>query len=874
MRTIQIHDPGKKSKNLCARMDYRNQRISVVKQLSTVVRDSHERRETAEAAIKKEKKKCEALETKILKHESTIRKLQYQLDAAEKKGLDMTIKMGDMEKENINITKQFQLVQEKGEELKRRRLIETLEATSLASESAQQLKIQKMTTKKVQRDLVKSEERISRSFPEPTPYSRFSSRHKRMISVRHVVNYIRCSAPIPEDFDHLMRAIVKNSGEESAIFKLSPQDSFVLKSKLHLSEGAITELKRTFSSKLGLNVIASRDEIRKFRKEIDINKDYEFFVDKLVKEDKNGKKIEHPSPRVVIKNLKDVLTRRIQCLKDNDMLIFDDSCKDSLVISLLGDKGSEEVKLSANIQNICHPNSPDNLTLLGYYEGQDTAEQLSDKLGSVFEQWNSFDTITYTSKAKGPITIVIKKQICGDLKFLSALLGHQGQAASCPCHLCVTSWSLQGSNKLTLDCCDLNKVPEYRTIQSYAADSVTGANSVRVRSSPLCSIEPSDICIPTFHIFQGVYDAYFDDYLIGEANRKDLAESKKGAKSNNNDTFKDQKKKLSGLIKEEKQQKNYLSVLTKAADEGLCTITAFDLIMKNPVIHLKHPVQLCDADTCIVNHLSKSRRMDEWIKCSDCNKDYHFPCASIFSPDAKQELSRYSAIWKCTKCKNMTLQDHHTLAIEAVTELNAQVKFVSEKLQKIEDERLHLENLIQKSTGKTRKQLEAVFQSIGCDPRTWYQTHTGTQIRKILRKENIDSIMAVFDDNSKNQIVKNCLYGLSQLMSISGNKSFSSSEIDDIEEIVKEFGRNMKIAFPKKNLTPKLHLILYHVVPHLRKHHSWGRTSEQSIEHLHAQFNALKRRFQSVRNIEAKSRLIVEELGIRIWLHDHGVLDS
>lgn len=80
----------------------------------------------------------------------------------------------------------------------------------------------------------------------------------------------------------------------------------------------------------------------------------------------------------------------------------------------------------------------------------------------------------------------------------------------------------------------------------------------------------------------------------------------------------------------------------------------------------------------------------------------------------------------------------------------------------------------------------------------------------------------------------------------------------------------MKHAFPEEIVIPKLHLLACHLIPYMREHHTWGRSSEQAIEHFHAVINNLKTHYAPVRNLVDRASLMIEDLAIRNWMHDTG----
>ncbi|KAF1761849.1 hypothetical protein GCK72_010108 [Caenorhabditis remanei] len=462
------------------------------------------------------------------------------------------------------------------------------------------------------------------------------------------------------------------------------------------------------------------------------------------------------------------------------------------------------------------------------------------------------------------LTKKIQKKIIGDYKFQYAICGHMGQSAEYPCHYCYHSWSSRGPRKILLGDADFSVQPVMRSLDSYTEDSKKGDFSVVKGSKMLCTTEPSDLCIPTVHTLMGIFESYFQRYINAELNSMDRKD-KSAAK-----TLKEQTKELSQLAKDEKEAKQLLDTLIRAQEEAYCSATSYRIVLLNPVMHLKHPEPLCEAELCIINHLSKDRDNDDWIRCDSCRKYFHFSCSSLFSPEQKLEASHLKT-WICNVCNNISSSEHLNSAITANTELISDVQKSRDHYEQLTGKRQHLESIMFHSTGDNRKKMEKLMETIGCCQKTWYQTYTGNQVRIILRKENIDGIFSILPDTEENGNVKEAMYSLAEIMSCSDALSYTDEEIDVVERIVKRFLEDMKIAFPKETITPKLHTLAYHLIPYMRAHHSWGRTCEQGIESFHCQYNILKNVFRTVKNLHLRAVLILQELTTQNWLHDSGV---
>ncbi|CAI2352969.1 unnamed protein product [Caenorhabditis sp. 36 PRJEB53466] len=743
--------------------------------------------------------------------------------------------------EVLKLTQQLEKTQKSIDHMKRAGLLESLKPSAKAHEN---VPIGKKEEKAVEHE--------EKKFGTFAGYTTALSKYKKKRVVSDAIAFLKSGTTTSEDYNELIRSILKRSCKDDAIhFKLSAQETFILRCSLHLSDGALKFFKRFGVEKLGFDILASRPEVSALRKELDRSFNYICHVDEHQTVLPSGRMTTVRSGRLLVMNLENELSMRLTRLEENGRLIFDEATGDDIVCSLAGDKGAEETKVCIAIENTSDANSPDGFILLCVYEGADNADELRLKVSDVFEMFNKMQTITYRTK-HGSQTKKVRKHVIGDIKFLSSVYGHQGQSASCPCHICPLSWSYRGQSRVTLEEVDFDAHPDPRTLKTYRRDSQAGSNSVRQNSEPLCDVEPADAKLPTVHLTSGVYEYYFEQWFIGQCNAIDVT-------SVEINTLREQKKKLARLIKKEKAEEESLMLYSAAADEAHCAATSYNIIMKSPVCHLKKPIRICDSSVCIVNHLSKEKVRDEWVQCDACNKDFHFCCTSVFSPDEKAEVSRETSRYICDECQHLSLHDRRQKAAKAWNALRQRTTELSNVYQTLYDERVVLERSIFQPTGRKRKQYERTLLELGCDTHVWFEAHTGNQIRKVLREESIDKIMTIFPDNGKNRLVKNALYGLAKIMTLSSKAVYSELEIDDIEATVKKFLGDMKKAFAKEPVIPKMHVLGCHLISFLRRHHSWGKCSEQGMEHFHARYNTLKKTFHPVRNVENRTRLMAGE---------------
>ena len=85
-----------------------------------------------------------------------------------------------------------------------------------------------------------------------------------------------------------------------------------------------------------------------------------------------------------------------------------------------------------------------------------------------------------------------------------------------------------------------------------------------------------------------------------------------------------------------------------------------------------------------------------------------------------------------------------------------------------------------------------------------------------------------------------------------------------------EFGHWFPINFPKQRITPKMHVMIYHMPELAQKYHTIGMFSEQAGEAIHTVFNKLNRQYvymgSDVKRLDASMQRCIR-------LHDPSVLE-
>ncbi|EGT53441.1 hypothetical protein CAEBREN_09726 [Caenorhabditis brenneri] len=800
------------------------------------------------------------LEEEVRQLKERNKQLQLELEFHETENEELTLSLNNSVMEVTEVSKSLEITKIEADNMKSCHYLNTLKTAERCTELREKLVTLEKTNAKLSDEIEKEKSSSSTKIEPLGRYSAAHSAYKQMKVVRRCISGMKAAAENSIDYKHLITNILKHHPyPDSSPIKLTAEQTFVMKSVLHISDNSMKKMKRLLKNFLGFDVLESRISVAEFTKLLKPCDNYNIdIID--VGENSNGKKEHKDSIRFTIKSLETGIVDRLRILEDNKLLL---GVQDEVTLCLLADKGSDETKVCVAIENTEHPNSPNNLLLAALFEGNDNEKDLRTHCSDVFKQWNDLEKIEFTTASGNVMKLLVKKKICGDMKCLSSLLGHQGQRAGCPCYACEMKWPLSGKKMLTLADADFSIIPVLRSVASYARDSKTGSNNVIKGSTTLCKEEPEDFVVATIHTIMGIFDKYFQSHINGQVNVLD------GKDLTSGDTMKSQKIDHQKLVKEEEAMKLRHDALIKAQEEAYCTAVAYKNVIHNPVMHLKHPQPLCSASICIINHLSNTRLADDWIRCQTCKKYYHFSCTSLFHPESKIEACRVKK-FVCCDCQHVPLSDRLSTAISSEKSISEEIPKVFAKMSQTSQKRSEVEGILFRSTGENRKQLESFLSKIGCDPRTWYASYTGNQIRKLLRPDHIDSIFDLLPKSPQNDLVKDALLLLAEIMSYSNNIYYSDSDIDVVESKLQLFLGLMKKAFPTESVTPKMHMLAFHLIPYMRKHHTWGRTSEQSIEHYHAKYNKLKTRFQPIRNLKLRAALILQDLAISNYLFDTG----
>ncbi|CAO4382052.1 unnamed protein product [Caenorhabditis nigoni] len=558
----------------------------------------------------------------------------------------------------------------------------------------------------------------------------------------------------------------------------------------------------------------------------------------------------NPSKLVIVVQLKDVkkfLIEKLEALDRQGKLIFDVSTGRKLWLCIHGDKGGSHFKLCATIGNVEVPNSAYHIVPLGMFNDEENSENLACHLGNLITQINDLTELELLiggNKEKIPV----EQFLGGDLKFVYAAIGHMGAASNCPCPLCfVKKREKIGSYQVG--------AIKLRTEVDYSQDSLTGSNSVYENSSFMFHrVSLPNVIPPSFHIAMGLAQRYGFDPLLDKATELD---NKSSTKIDGN------KKKAM------RTAKGLVTDIRKEQDKLACHLESFQILLevlerfKNGSIHQSRTLQKpCSAQWCLFRdsamEKSKSFRSVQ-LSCSSCSDVFHAACAGMWSLEDWSLFDSVDQDFDCLSCCGRS----GTMIVDDANRLYGEMKEKLEQLKEdLEEAQDNYEQLMQAVGGKGafREALEKCWSRLGADMSAWQQNFCGNHVMKLLKEDAIDEYTSLFPPSPTISHLKNFLKALGKIAQLCVPRSMSDEEMEELNEQIGIMWVHLKQFRSDDIMTPKLHILLEHVLPFVHAHKTWAKTSEQGLEALHAVVNRLSNKFRSTRNEMEKMRLIFNNL--------------
>lgn len=125
-------------------------------------------------------------------------------------------------------------------------------------------------------------------------------------------------------------------------------------------------------------------------------------------------------------------------------------------------------------------------------------------------------------------------------------------------------------------------------------------------------------------------------------------------------------------------------------------------------------------------------------------------------------------------------------------------------------------------------EIEELLENLGISQKAWYNNFTGNTISKLLRPETLSKIFDLIAESHRTTEINFVLDKLRQsgvLQKFCRATYFTNDEIVDLQNQILSF-ENLLFSRPFAKVTPKLQMLLRHVVPFVKKHFTWGKCSD------------------------------------------------
>uniref|UniRef100_A0A8R1EGG3 Uncharacterized protein n=1 Tax=Caenorhabditis japonica TaxID=281687 RepID=A0A8R1EGG3_CAEJA len=217
----------------------------------------------------------------------------------------------------------------------------------------------------------------------------------------------------------------------------------------------------------------------------------------------------------------------------------------------------------------------------------------------------------------------------------------------------------------------------------------------------------------------------------------------------------------------------------------------------------------------------------------------HAVCAGIWRAEEWQlthDVDQTFSFLKCSGCSGSV-----SCMKKAMGTIGSLKRREIEEKKAIEQRRREKEEYV--TNGPTRSSLEKVWKKYGADVCAFKQTFCGNHVYKLLhtRQRPTEIGFATF------------LLALGDVMKLCVSSALTECEMDELEDGIARIWESLQNCAPHGTITPKLHMLMEHVMPFVKEHKTWAKTCEQSIEAFHAVFNRLKIRQRST--VEKKKQL-------------------
>ena len=264
----------------------------------------------------------------------------------------------------------------------------------------------------------------------------------------------------------------------------------------------------------------------------------------------------------------------------------------------------------------------------------------------------------------------------------------------------------------------------------------------------------------------------------------------------------------------------------------------------------------CESDCCFVTDYDYNV---ELVSCSNCNSSYHTMCEGL-SP--VEEVNAGENPYTCIRCTGIVnvsdvFADQVNLLIEDESEMNKEIVAVRTQCDDLKAEYNRIIGARERSLNLALESLKVVRQA--------YHGSVMVGNHCVIVLEKYLELTSVINDHTELYHKLNTIFELfRKIMKLVMKKRFLEDyEISSLENLCNNFGRTFPRFFPERNIIRKIHELIFHLPPVVKKYRTVGMRSEQEGESKHAAVNAELRPLANVRNSSERICLVLEREELR-----------
>ena len=540
-----------------------------------------------------------------------------------------------------------------------------------------------------------------------------------------------------------------------------------------------------------------------------------------------------------------------------------------------GDKGGDHMKFHVEIVNSMDAGSTDGVHVYCMFEANDTVENMQ-------KVWLHYHEQVLRMQEDG--FVICGKEVFvflgGDYHYLDDNVGHQGSSASYPsCIDYVLLADLQNHGGLPHtpdDCKHIVRRSVEEIKQDYVENLADTRNNGDLHSNgkehnsicgpfifPIKSV--NQIVPPSLHILLGVtlvgYNMVNDeckaiDGVAHRQDRRDAEEEWEIASLAHSDAVEREKEHANDIIRMTNVLDRQEAVLANdlKKNEEISSLSVANTGRRKTGRAKKEIVEKCKSLSCIITSHDENV---QWVECDQCMEWVHTLCEAL------------------TPVEQLAISDDSTYVCQKCSGIKSIIEVIEEKVERLYSEkdkiRIQLVNLktecdnfkarCERVMGPKEKELSDALESIHVVRQAYHgNVMVGNHCIKVLNNYQVLTSVVGEVQNMYNWF----FLTLSEIMKLVMARRFlTDDECARLRTLCHSFGAKFPVVFPDRNITRKIHELVFNVPEFAEKWHTVGLLSEQEGESMHAIVKAELRTLACVRNKADKLRKVLERDEIR-----------